>query len=73
MAREHYIDDQNYIIVRARDLRAGDVLSYANPRWNIRIDDVTWTRDGQIRVSIGVDGTGTEWYEADDLIQILPR
>ena len=70
---ERYIDDQNYITVRARDLREGDVLSYANPRWNLMIDDVSWTRDGEIKVSLGVDGTGTEWYEADQLVQILPR
>ena len=73
MAREVYIDDQNYITVRARDLREGDVLSYANPRWNLVIDDVSWTRDGEIKVRLGVDGTGTEWYEADQLVQILPR
>ena len=73
MAREHYTDDQNYIIVRARDLREGDVLSYANSRWNLRIDSVETTRDGQILVRVGADGTGTEWYEADDRIQILPR
>lgn len=73
MAREHYIDDQNYLTVNACDLREGDVLSYANPRWNLRIDKVSTTRDGQIRVNLGDDGLATEWYEADERIQILPR
>lgn len=73
MAKEVYIDDMNYIQVRARELREGDVLSYANPRWNMRIDSVEWTRDGDILLRVGTDGTGSEWYGADDLVQILPR
>lgn len=73
MAREVYIDDMNYITVPARDLREGDVLSYANPRWNTRIDAVEWTRDGEILLRVGAEGTGTEWYDANDPVQILPR
>ena len=73
MAREVYIDDMNYITVPARLLREGDVLSYANPRWNMRIDAVEWTRDGDILLRVGAEGTGTEWYGADDPVQILPR
>ena len=73
MAREVYIDDMNYITVPARLLREGDVLSYANPRWNTRIDEVSTTRDGMILVRVGEQGTGTEWFGPEDLIQILPR
>lgn len=73
MSREHYTDDQNFITVEARHLRDGDVLSYANPRWNIRIDEVSFMRNGQVKVNLGDDGTGTDFYDPDELIQILPR
>lgn len=64
---------KDYITVPAYDLREGDVLSYENSRWNMRIDSVERTRDGDVLVRVGEDGTGTEWFSVSDRVQILPR
>lgn len=65
---------KGYIRVPAYDLREGDVLCYENSRWNMRIDSVGRTRDGeQVLVRVGEDGTGTEFFDVADLVDILPR
>lgn len=64
---------KDYVTVPAYSLREGDVLSYENPRWNMRIDSVDRTRDGNVLVRVGEDGTGTEFFDIAELVQILPR
>lgn len=64
---------KGYITVPAYDLREGDVLCYENSRYNMRIDSIERTRDGDVLARVGDDGTGTEFFDVADLIQILPR
>lgn len=60
--------------IKAKDLKEGDHLVFnvgPLPReFTIYVDGVEYTRDGQVKVYVGFGGTGTEWYEMDDIVTI---
>ena len=43
MSKRIRVEYVPYTEVLARDLKAGDVLGYLNPRWNRRFDSVEYT------------------------------
>ncbi len=57
--------------IQAQHIQPNDVLAFSNPTSTIFVDDVEWTRDGQIKVSIGYDGTGTMWFDPEEFVWIL--
>ena len=59
--------------VRAKHLKEGDRIVYKGvfSDFTMYVDDVQFTRDGEVKVSIGIGGTGTEWYEMDELVHVL--
>ncbi len=56
--------------IRAKNLKEGDRLVFTGGV-TLYVDDVTYTRDGEVKVSVGIGGTGTEWYEMDDIVHVL--
>lgn len=60
--------------IKAKDLKEGDRLVFKAGlglrEFTIYVDDVDYTRDGQVKVYVGFGGTGTEWYEMDDIVTI---
>lgn len=63
----------NSITVKAKHLRKGDMIVYSNSVFDSRVYSVETTRDGDILVRVGDDGTGTEFYKPNDLLRIEPR
>jgi hypothetical protein len=57
------------IVFPASKLCAGMTLSFSNPRFNYKIEDVYETRDGQIKV-YGRDFTTTEWFDAEQNLNV---
>ena len=58
------------IKIKAKNAKAGMILHFFVPEMDIVIDDVDFTRDGEVKLSIGHGGTGTEFYEREDFIWI---
>jgi hypothetical protein len=57
--------------IKAKSLKIGDWIMFANPRMNERVVDVQQTRDGQIKVHHDYGNGGepaTSFYEADDRV-----
>lgn len=54
--------------IRAKHLREGDILVF--DRYEIYVDDVTFTRDIKVKVTVGVDGTGTQWFEMNEFVTV---
>lgn len=63
----------NYVNIKAKHLREGDVLCYAHTGYTLTVDEVEFTRDGEVLIRVGEGGTGTEFYDMNDNVQILPR
>ena len=55
--------------IRAKNLREGMIVAFANERFNYRIDEVSMTRDGEIKVEHG-DFTATDFFDANDLVYV---
>jgi preprotein translocase subunit YajC len=55
--------------IRAKNLKEGDRLVFTGGH-TLYVDDVTYTRDGEVKVTVGQGGTGTEWFEMEDLVRI---
>jgi hypothetical protein len=47
----------------------GMTMAFSNERYNFRIDDVEWTRDGEIKVHHG-DFTAVDWYEPESNVWV---
>ena len=54
--------------ISAKNLREGDLLVIGNSTYYV--DGVTFTRDDEVKVSIGIGGTGTEFYGLNELVTI---
>ena len=57
--------------IQAQHLQSNDIIAFYNPLSTTIVDEVEWTRDGQIKVSIGYDGTGTMWFDPEEFVWIL--
>jgi hypothetical protein len=58
------------IRIKAKQARPGMILCFNNPTFDIVIDDVNFLRDGDVRLSVGHDGTGAEFYEPEEFIWV---
>jgi len=54
--------------IRAKHLREGDILVF--DRYEIYVDDVTFTRDVKVKVTVGFEGTGTQWFEMNEFVTV---
>jgi hypothetical protein len=53
---------------KAEDLHKG--LYVVMGSFSYYVDDVSYTRDGEIKVSIGHSGTGTLWLDPHEIIHV---
>jgi len=56
-------------VMQARCLMPGMTMAFSNPRHNFRIDDVEWTREGEVKVHHG-DFTAVDWYEPESNVWV---
>lgn len=56
--------------IKAKQARPGMVLCFNNPTFDITIDDVEFTNDGDVKLSVGHGGTGTEFYQSEEFIWV---
>lgn len=54
--------------IKARDILPGMNLVFGKDR--LYVDEVEFTRDGEVLVRVGVEGTGTEFYKMNDLVNV---
>lgn len=54
--------------IRAKHLKEGDFIVYEF--YHSYVDEVQWTRDNQVMVRTGYGGTGTDWFDPEDLLTI---
>lgn len=60
--------------IKAKNAKEGMILHFFNPEMDIIIDDVDFCRDGDVKLSIGHGGTGTEFYDPEEYIWVrLPQ
>ena len=74
MSKRIRVEYVPYTEVLARDLKAGDVLGYLNPRWNRRIDSVEYPDVGQVKLhsrNIYTHEVEVDWYEAGQEVEIV--
>lgn len=53
------------------DIKIDDTLVFTGPSSHFVVYDAEETHDGQIKVSIGYDGTGTMWFDPEEFVWIL--
>lgn len=56
--------------IKANQAKPGMILCFSNPTFDIIIDDVDFCRDGDVKLSVGHGGTGTEFYQPEDFIWV---
>ena len=56
--------------IKAKDIKIGMTLAFDNPFFDAIVDDVRSTRENDVLIRTGADGTGTEWREKNELILI---
>ena len=59
--------------IQARQARTGQWIEYTNSRFNERIVETSWTRDGLIKIRTDYGNGGepaTHFFEANELIAI---
>ena len=56
--------------IKAKHIQPGMVICYKNSRYDTVVDEVEWTRDGEVLVRTGVDGTGSEWFQPEEIVWI---
>lgn len=56
--------------IKARNARKGMILCFTDSRFNIIIDDVDFLRDGDVKLSVGDQGTGTEFRDPEEYIWV---
>lgn len=65
------MNEQAQVIrVKAKDLREGDQIVYNDSQYTDYIDDVQFTRDGDVKVIVGFDGSGVLFYEQQEFVWI---
>lgn len=55
--------------IPARQAREGMVMTFVNERFNYVIEDVTFTRDGEVRITSRND-TAVEFFAADQTVWV---
>lgn len=55
--------------IQSSQAREGMVMCFVNERINYVIEDVSFTRDGKVRITRGND-TAVEFFEADQTIWV---
>ena len=59
----------NVVRIKAKDAQPGMILCFSNPRYDQVIDEVTWCRDGEVKIETG-NFTGSSWWKQDDIIWV---
>lgn len=60
------------ITTLASQLEEGDTIIYKNERYNTTVEEVSFTRDGEVRVSCN-NGTSIEFYKPNELVTVNRR
>lgn len=47
-----------------------DGLYLVNGNHKLFIEDVSFTRTGEVKVLVGEGGTGTMWFDADEVVSV---
>ena len=56
--------------LKAKYLEPGMTLVYSQYDYELYIDDVQFTRDGEVKVSLGVDGSGTSFFDMNEVLTV---
>ena len=57
----------SYSRIKAKHIQPG---MYVRLERVYYVDDVEFTRDGEVKLVLGFDGTGAMWFEADEILFI---
>jgi len=57
-------------MIKAQDVKEGMRLNYPYP-WNDYVCDVQLVSDNQVKIITGMNGTGSRFYDMDEMVPVI--